>query len=117
MIGGAIFASMPFVDVLIARGDPYRVAFWKAYLNHVEAHPWIGSGLSAQIIAKAPDGIETTHPHNIVYHALLRGGVFAAAALVTFLDRDLPAGGSRLADHRRGDLSGADRHGVAAVAA
>lgn len=85
VIGGAIFASMPFVDVLIARGDPYRVAFWKAYLNHVEAHPWIGSGLSAQIIAKAPDGIETTHPHNIVYHALLRGGVFAAAVLVTFL--------------------------------
>ena len=85
VIAGAIFASMPFVDVLIARGDPYRVAFWKAYLSHVEAHPWIGSGLSAPIIAKAPDGIETTHPHNIVYHALLRGGVFAAVALLAFM--------------------------------
>ncbi len=36
-------------------------------------------------MAKAPDGIETTHPHNIVYHALLRGGVFAAVALLAFM--------------------------------
>lgn len=85
VIAAAIFASMPFVDVLIARGDPYRVAFWKAYLTHVESHPWIGSGLSANVIAVAPDGFETTHPHNIVYHALLRGGVFAALALLAFL--------------------------------
>jgi hypothetical protein len=34
---------------------------------------------------RAPDGFETTHPHNMVNHALLRGGVFAAAALVTLL--------------------------------
>jgi O-antigen ligase len=44
----------------------------------------LGSGLSAPI-TKAPDGFETTHPHNIVYHALLRGGVFAALALAAFL--------------------------------
>ena len=84
-IAAAAVASLPFVEMLVARGDPHRLAFWKAYFGFVEAHPWIGSGLSSQIIVKAPDGIETTHPHNIVYHALLRGGVFAAVALVGFL--------------------------------
>lgn len=85
VIAAAVLASLPFVEMLVARGEPYRLAFWKAYLGLVEAHPWIGSGLSSQIIVKAPDGVETTHPHNIVYHALLRGGVFAAVALVAFL--------------------------------
>ena len=85
VIGGAALASMPFIEILVSRGDPYRLAFWQAYLSQVDAHPWAGSGLSAQIVAKAPNGVETTHPHNIVYHALLRGGVFAAAALLAFL--------------------------------
>jgi O-antigen ligase len=81
----AILASLPFFESLLSRGDSYRLAFWTAYLNHVEAHPWVGSGLSAEIVAIAPDGFQTTHPHNIIYHALLRGGVFAAAALVVFM--------------------------------
>jgi hypothetical protein len=85
VIAAAIFASIPFIDVLIARGDPYRIAFWKAFLVHVEANPWTGSGLPAQLLVKAPDGAETTHPHNIFYHALLRGGAFAALALAAFM--------------------------------
>jgi O-antigen ligase len=85
IIAGAILASVPFIEILISRGDPYRLVFWKAYLTQVETHPWLGSGLTAQIIATAPNGVETTHPHNIIYHALLRGGVFAAAALLAFL--------------------------------
>ena len=85
VIAAAALASVPFIEILVSRGDPYRLAFWQAYLSHVDAHPWTGAGLSAQIIAKAPDGFETTHPHNIIYHALLRGGVFAFGALIGLL--------------------------------
>jgi O-antigen ligase len=82
LIAAAAVASVPFVEALIARGDPYRVAFWQAYIPLVETYPWIGHGLTAPIIVHAPDGAETNHPHNIVYHALLRGGVFALTALL-----------------------------------
>jgi O-antigen ligase len=81
----AVLASLPFLESVLSRGDSYRLAFWKAYLSYVEAHPWAGSGLSAQLPVSAPDGFKTTHPHNMIYHALLRGGVFAATALVAFL--------------------------------
>jgi O-antigen ligase len=84
VVAGVIVACMPLIEVLIARDEPYRMAFWKAYVPLVEAHPWAGSGLSTPIVVKAPDGVETTHPHNIIYHALLRGGVFAALTLVVF---------------------------------
>jgi len=82
LIAAAALASVPFVEALISRGDPYRLAFWQAYIPLVEAHPWSGHGLSAPIVVHAPDGAETNHPHNIVYHALLRGGLFALIALV-----------------------------------
>ena len=85
IIAVAILASLPFIEALVARGDPYRVAFWKAYIPLVEAHPWVGSGLTAPIVVSAPNGVETTHPHNIIYQALLRGGVFAFLALVTLM--------------------------------
>jgi O-antigen ligase len=82
LIAAAAIASVPFVEALIERGDPYRVAFWQAYIPLVEAYPWSGHGLSAPIIVHAPDGTETNHPHNIIYHALLRGGALAMAALI-----------------------------------
>lgn len=81
-IVAAIAISAPFIEGLIARGEHYRFVFWQGYIPFVEARPWSGYGLSAELIVRAPDGSPTHHPHNIFYHALLRGGVFAMAALL-----------------------------------
>jgi O-antigen ligase len=82
---GIFLMSVPYIESLISRGDPHRRHFWLAYLDLVRTRPWAGYGLSADLAVWAPDGTETTHPHNIVYHALLRGGVFAMLALVALL--------------------------------
>lgn len=85
VVAAAVLASLPFAEALFSRGEPYRLAFWEAYVPLVEARPWTGWGLASPIITKAPDGFETTHPHNIVYHALLRGGFIAMGLLVALL--------------------------------
>lgn len=85
VVAAAVLASLPFAEALFSRGEPYRLAFWKAYVPLVEARPWVGWGLTSPIITKAPDGFETTHPHNIVYHALLRGGFVAMGLLAALL--------------------------------
>jgi O-antigen ligase len=82
---GVLLVSAPYIESLITRGDPHRRHFWLAYLDLVWTRPWAGYGLSADLAIWAPDGTETTHPHNIVYHALLRGGMFAMLALVALL--------------------------------
>lgn len=85
LIAAVAIAIAPFAEALIARGDNYRIAFWQAFMPLVEARPWSGHGLTASLDVHAPDGAWTNHPHNIVYHALLRGGLFASAALIMLL--------------------------------
>lgn len=74
-----------FLGKLMERGDSYRLTVWTLYIQYVEAHPWAGSGLTAALPIDDQQGFQTIHPHNLVYHSLLRGGVFAAAALVGML--------------------------------
>ncbi|MBK5961388.1 hypothetical protein CCR97_24740 [Rhodoplanes elegans] len=74
-----------FLGTLLERGDSYRLTVWRLYVPYVEAHPWAGSGLTAILPIDDQHGFKTIHPHNIVYHSLLRGGVFAAAALAALL--------------------------------
>jgi O-antigen ligase len=79
-------AMLPFVAGMHERGDGYRFFLWNEYLKFVQARPWTGFGLTTELLVRTPDdGFETTHPHNIIYHALLRGGAFAAAAMAALL--------------------------------
>ena len=60
LIAAAAIASVPFVEALIARGDPYRVAFWQAYIPLVEAYPWSGHGLTASIVVLGAYAMENS---------------------------------------------------------
>ncbi len=77
----AVIAAWPLLESFVARGDNMRFIVWRAYWPHVEARPWLGHGLSTAIQVTLPDGSRHVHAHNIVYSALVMGGVFAAAAL------------------------------------
>lgn len=74
-----------FLGKLMERGDSYRLTVWSLYIPYVQAHPFAGSGLTALLPIDDLQGFQTIHPHNIVYHSLLRGGVFAATALLGLL--------------------------------
>jgi O-antigen ligase len=79
-------AMVPFAAGMWERGDGYRFFLWNEYLHYVQARPWTGFGLTEELLVQTPDhAFETTHPHNMIYHALLRGGAFAAAALAALL--------------------------------
>ncbi|MFD2181095.1 O-antigen ligase family protein [Rhodoplanes azumiensis] len=91
-ISAAALVLLLLGNSFLSRGDSYRLFLWDAYLGYLAAHPWAGSGLTTPLPVILPDGTEILQPHNMIYHAALRGGVFAGLALATLFGAVLVAG-------------------------
>ena len=84
--GGALLLwlalATTILESFVARGDSFRFLIWKGYWAYAIQHPWIGIGISAETAVVAPNGFPMPHAHNAIFDALVRSGVFGAAALV-----------------------------------
>lgn len=72
-------------DALLVRGLSYRPEIWGRYLAEASQHPLVGYGQFADIDVPMHDGFIAFHPHNLVLSAQIRGGVFAAGAMLVML--------------------------------
>ncbi|NVN88565.1 MAG: O-antigen ligase family protein [Rhodopseudomonas sp.] len=81
ILAAGIVAMTPLFGALLQRGDSLRLTLWPVYLHMAELKPWIGYGLAFDTQVTLPDGNVVMNAHNIILCALVRGGVFSAAAL------------------------------------
>lgn len=81
-----IFINVPSVhDAALRRGDSRRFEIWRHYVESVLNQPWLGSGMIEKIGFESKDGLVIAHPHNLILSAAVKGGVFAAAAMIIIL--------------------------------
>jgi len=81
-VAAGVVATTPLLGALLQRGDSLRLTLWPIYLQMAELKPWIGYGLAFDTRVTLPDGNVVMNAHNIILCALVRGGVFSAAALL-----------------------------------
>lgn len=72
-------------DTIASRGASHRPEIWKVFADKALQKPLLGYGGLSNIDIKLSDGTPIDQPHNLVLSAQVRGGIFAALAMVTLL--------------------------------
>jgi O-antigen ligase len=98
-VGLAIFGvflalGMMDLNILLGRGDSYRVESWLHVFDIWSRAPWVGIGVNFNPIFHSADGTEIWHAHNVYLSYMAHGG---AIALLLFL---LMLGAATLAAYR-----------------
>ncbi|WP_339465358.1 O-antigen ligase family protein [Pseudomonas sp. EA_65y_Pfl2_P74] len=65
-----------FSQMIIERGDSYRLEIWRQVLLKVAEHPWIGHGYSASLSVDPGLGVNFEEPHSFVLGVLYYVGIF-----------------------------------------
>jgi O-antigen ligase len=93
-VGGLllVLSVTPLLHSLLERADSFRLMLWPAYLELASKKPWVGYGLSFDTTITLANGLIILNAHNIILCALVRGGLFSAAALVAVLATSLREG-------------------------
>ncbi|RON70613.1 O-antigen ligase family protein [Pseudomonas fluorescens] len=83
-ISGATVLSL-FAQMIIERGDSYRLEIWQQVLQKIADHPWIGHGFSATLSVDPGVGYSFQEPHSFVLGVLYYVGIFGLLPWLFFL--------------------------------
>lgn len=65
-----------FSQMIIERGDSYRLEIWQLTLNKIADHPWIGHGYNADLTLDPGIGYSLQEPHSFALGVLYYVGIF-----------------------------------------
>lgn len=83
-ISGATVLSL-FAQMIIERGDSYRLEIWQQVLQKIADHPWVGHGFSATLSVDPGVGYSFQEPHSFVLGVLYYVGIFGLLPWLFFL--------------------------------
>ncbi|MCO7629639.1 bifunctional O-antigen ligase/aminoglycoside phosphotransferase family protein [Pseudomonas fluorescens] len=81
--GVAIFTL--FSQMIIERGDSYRLEIWQIVLHKIADHPWLGHGYSATLAVDPGVGYILQEPHSFVLGVLYYVGIIGLLPWLFFL--------------------------------
>ncbi|MFJ4196836.1 O-antigen ligase family protein [Pseudomonas sp. NPDC089534] len=70
-----IAVSLLFGQMLLERGDSYRLEIWQMVLHKIADHPWIGHGYNASLAIDPGVGYEFAEPHSFTLGVLYYVGI------------------------------------------
>ncbi|MGN4048890.1 O-antigen ligase family protein [Pseudomonas sp. SM4] len=74
-----------FSQMIIERGDSYRLEIWQQVLHLIGEHPWIGHGYNASLAIDPGVGYNFQEPHSFVLGVLFYVGIFGLLPWLFFL--------------------------------
>lgn len=74
-----------FSQMIIERGDSYRLEIWQQALHLIGEHPWIGHGYNASLSIDPGVGYSFQEPHSFVLGVLFYVGIFGLLPWLFFL--------------------------------
>ncbi|MDR9860706.1 MULTISPECIES: O-antigen ligase family protein [Pseudomonas] len=83
-ISGATVLSL-FAQMIIERGDSYRLEIWQQVLQKIADHPWVGHGFSATLSVDPGVGYSFQEPHSFALGVLYYVGIFGLLPWLFFL--------------------------------
>ncbi|MGP6417350.1 O-antigen ligase family protein [Pseudomonas putida] len=81
--GVAIFTL--FSQMIIERGDSYRLEIWQIVLHKIADHPWLGHGYSATLAVDPGVGYILQEPHSFALGVLYYVGIIGLLPWLFFL--------------------------------
>jgi O-antigen ligase len=88
-----IFLAFGMMDlnILLERGDSYRIESWLHAFQLWRRAPWFGIGADADPIFHSADGAEIWHAHNVYLSYMAHGGIVALVLFVLMLGASVAA--------------------------
>ena len=83
-LSGATVLTL-FAQMIIERGDSYRLEIWQKVLHMIADHPWIGHGYSASLAVDPGNGVSFQEPHSFVLGVLYYVGIIGLLPWLFFL--------------------------------
>ncbi|MCU7213221.1 bifunctional O-antigen ligase/aminoglycoside phosphotransferase family protein [Pseudomonas sp. VE 196-7] len=83
-LSGATVLTL-FAQMIIERGDSYRLEIWQKVLHMIADHPWIGHGYSASLSVDPGNGVSFQEPHSFVLGVLYYVGIIGLLPWLFFL--------------------------------
>lgn len=83
-ISGATVLSL-FAQMIIERGDSYRLEIWQQVLQKIADHPWVGHGFSATLSVDPGVGYSFQEPHSFALGVLYYVGILGLLPWLFFL--------------------------------
>ena len=80
-----VTVAVLFAQMIIERGDSYRLEIWKQVLHMIADHPWIGHGYSATLSVDPGVGINFQEPHSFVLGVLYYVGIVGLVPWLFFI--------------------------------
>jgi O-antigen ligase/tRNA A-37 threonylcarbamoyl transferase component Bud32 len=74
-----------FAQMILERGDSYRLEIWQLVLRMIAEHPWIGHGYSATLSVDPGIGVNFQEPHSFVLGVLYYVGIFGLLPWLFFI--------------------------------
>ncbi|CAI8827262.1 O-antigen ligase family protein [Pseudomonas sp. IT-P260] len=74
-----------FAQMIIERGDSYRLEIWQKVLHMIADHPWIGHGYNASLAVDPGNGVSFQEPHSFVLGVLYYVGIIGLLPWLFFL--------------------------------
>ena len=74
-----------FAQMIIERGDSYRLEIWQLVLHKIADHPWIGHGYSATLAVDPGVGVNFQEPHSFALGVLYYVGIIGLLPWLFFL--------------------------------
>lgn len=74
-----------FAQMIIERGDSYRLEIWQLVLHKIADHPWIGHGYSATLAVDPGIGVNFQEPHSFALGVLYYVGIIGLLPWLFFL--------------------------------
>jgi O-antigen ligase len=87
---GAIYLSAGhgfLYDMIITRGDSYRIEIFQATMSLIEKKMFFGHGILKAFSHPLSNGIIIKHPHNLYLATWLHGGLVGLILLIVFMIR------------------------------
>jgi len=81
--GVAVFTL--FSQMIIERGDSYRLEIWQIVLHKIADHPWLGHGYSATLAVDPGVGYNFQEPHSFALGVLYYVGIIGLLPWLFFL--------------------------------
>ncbi|GGK21874.1 O-antigen ligase [Pseudomonas koreensis] len=74
-----------FAQMIIERGDSYRLEIWQLVLHKIADHPWIGHGYTATLAVDPGVGVNFQEPHSFALGVLYYVGIIGLLPWLFFL--------------------------------
>ncbi|ANH96271.1 polymerase [Pseudomonas koreensis] len=83
-LSGVVVVTL-FAQMIIERGDSYRLEIWQLVLHKIADHPWIGHGYSATLAVDPGVGVNFQEPHSFALGVLYYVGIIGLLPWLFFL--------------------------------